>query len=436
MPVQSVPESVKTISKCRVCNSKRLLPVLSLGNQFLADFAEAPGKDSQKVPLELIFCDPHTGGCGLLQLKHTTPPSILYGHHYWYQSGINQTMRDELADITRKVEELTKFRPGDAVLDIGCNDGTLLRSYKTPKLKLVGVDPAVNLVPLAKRGTTDIIHGFFSHKNLAPHLPNGKAKAITAISMFYDLDDPNDFVSDLGKCLDENGVCIIQQNYLCSMLDQNGFDNIVHEHLEYYSLLSMENLLKRHDLEVFDVELRDINGGSFRTYIRRKGASGVTSSGGMRRVEALRKKELTLGLDEAATYKKFGQRARAIATKVHDFIEGETKKGKTVYVYGASTRGNMTVQFCNLDNKFLKAAAERNPDKWGKKTIGTSIPIISEEQARRDKPDYFLVLPWQFLNEFKQREAAYLKSGGKFIVPLPEFQVMGWEDAAVKTKSR
>ncbi len=417
---------IKAIERCRSCLSKNLIPIISLGEQYIADFVDTP-KNSPKIPLELVLCDIESGGCGLLQLKHTTPPELLY-KQYWYMSGVNQTMREALADVTHKAERLVRLSTGNIVLDIGCNDGTLLRSYTTKNIKLVGFEPAGNLVPLAEKDTTKIINDFFSYEEFKKNFGDEKAKIITSIAMFYDLDDPNKFVSDISNCLDKDGLWIIQMNYLCSMLEQNAFDNICHEHLEHYSLLSLNNLLNKHGFEIFDLELNNLNGGSFRVYIKHQGSKSIKPlEGAGERLRKIEEYESNFGLHNKEVYEKFAQRISDTASKIHNFIKTETAKGKKVYVYGASTRGNTLLQFCNLDNKLIKAAAERNPVKWGKKTNGTLIPIISEEQARSEKPDYMLVLPWHFLKEFLEREKAYLELGGKFIVPLPYFRVINKE---------
>lgn len=418
---------IKARTTCRVCDSESVIPILSLGNHYFSDFVDSSNEKGTKIPLELLLCDVTSGGCGLLQLRHTTPPELMY-RQYWYKSGINQTMRDALADITAKAESLVKLSPGDIVLDIGSNDSTLLRSYNTKDLILAGFEPATNLMEEARIDTSKIINDFFNYDSFKKEFGDKKAKIITAIAMFYDLEDPNKFVSDVARCLDKEGVFIIQQNYLCSMLKQNAFDNISHEHLEYYSLMSLNNLLKRHNLEIFDVELNDINGGSFRTYIKYKGSGTIGGfSGAGSRLADLEAYEDTLELQNRKIYDKFAARINETKERLTTFIKEETKKGKKVYVYGASTRGNTLLQYFNLDYTLLKAAAERNPAKWGKKTIGTWIPIISEDQARLEKPDYFLILPWAFLKEFKEREKGFLKSGGKFIVPLPNFEIISDE---------
>ena len=415
-----------TKEACRVCGHGPLTDIISLGDLYVTNFVDTATESEQvRSPLDVVLCDPATGGCGLLQLKHTFSADVMY-RTYWYRSGINQTMRSELAGIAKKVEEIVPLAAGDAVVDIGSNDSTELRSYTVPGLKLIGFEPSKNLMQYAEPGVTKVINDYFTHAGWSAYAGNAKAKAITAIAMFYDLDDPNAFVADIVKCLDDEGLFVVQQNYLPFMLRRNVFDNISHEHLEYYSLTTFKRLLDRHGLELVDVESNDVNGGSMRTYIRHRG-KGTTlriAEGGAERVARILADEEKEGLNDRATYTAFAARIDAIREKLHAFIAGEVAAGKRVYAYGASTRGNTLLQYCDLDHTLIVAAAERNPDKWGRKTVGTLIPIVSEEEARTAKPDYFLVLPWQFLDEFVKREAAYLSGGGKFIVPLPEFRVI------------
>lgn len=415
---------------CRVCNHHPLEQIYALGELCVSDFIDdqnkrnSSQKSPEKVPLTLVLCNQSQGGCGLLQLKHTVFHEIMY-RNYWYRSGMNKTMTEELRGIAAKMQSLMTLSPGDHLIDIGANDGTLLRGYTVPGVKTVGFEPAHNLLQYAQVGTTHIINDFFNYSAWKKSFGKTRAKGISAIAMFYDLDNPNTFVADAAQCLDAEGVFIIQMSYLPSMLSQNAFDNICHEHLEYYSLLSLENLLKRHNLEVFDVELNDINGGSFRVYIKHCGAAiAHTLAGASQRIQDMRDSEMKLGLDQRGVYDAFFTRVQEIKEKVYTFITREVGRGKKVYMYGASTKGNTLLQFFNLDHHLITAAAERNPDKWGKKTVGTMIPIISEEQARTEKPDYFLILPWHFLKEFQEREKEFLERGGRFIVPLPEFNVV------------
>ncbi len=415
-------DPVSITSSCRVCGFKNLEDILSLGDLYVSDFVDS-ASEGTRVPLELVLCNEADGGCGLLQMKHTVPHESLY-RNYWYRSGMNKTMKDELASITVAVKKIVPLAAGDFAIDIGSNDGTLLRSYEAPGLNLVGFEPARNIVEkYGREGLTKVISDFFSFSEWQKEFGEKRAKVITAIAMFYDLEDPNVFVADALRCLDQNGLLVIQMAYLPLALERNAFDGICHEHLELYSLLSLENLLKRHNLEVFDVELRDINEGSFRVYVRRTG-SALESVHGAERVKNLREGEKKFGLHKKQAYEDFVRRIENIKKKTSDFIKEEVRKGKKVYVYGASTKGNTLLQYFGLDHNLIVAAAERNPDKWGKYTVGTMIPIISEEEARKAKPDYFLVLPWHFLKEFREREKEFFRGGGKFIVPLPEFKII------------
>ena len=422
---KTLPETMtfREIKACHSCGSKRLTPILDLGNIYISDFVEVEFDDKRdKPPLELVLCE----DCKLLQLRHTVNPELLY-REYWYKSGINEAMRQALKDITIKVEKLVKLKAGDLVLDIGCNDGTMLRMYETQCLKLIGFDPAITFMEDARKGTTKIINDFFSYEAFRGNFADEKAKVITAIAMFYDLDEPNNFVSDIVKCLDKDGVFIIEQRYLPSMLEQNDVGNICHEHLEYYSLLSLRNLLDRHPLEIFDVELNDVNGGSFRTYIRHAGASIVPFKGAEERLRRLESYEKGLGLDGRKVYEDFASRIENIKSGLYNFIKTEHDGEKIIHVYGASTKGNTILQYFGLDNVLIEAAAERDHRKVGKKTVGTNIPIITEEESRR-RADYFLVLIWHFKDIILKREHEFLKSGGKMIFPLPNFKIISGED--------
>ncbi len=428
MSLETMKKPIVTENKtCYVCKFGSLTPILSLGDLYVSNFIDDGALHrQQKLPLELVLCNKREGGCGLLQLRHSVSHELMY-RKYWYRSGVNKTMTKELQGIVKTIEAMVKLNKDDFVIDIGSNDSTLLRAYSQNELKRIGFEPARNLMSYAKQGTTKIFNEFFNFSDWNKAFGKTKAKVITAIAMFYDLEDPNTFVSHIAKCLDDDGIFIIQMAYLPSMLSKNAFDNICHEHVQYYSLLSLEHLLLRHKLEVFDVILNDINGGSYRTYIRHtgKGKNIKVPNGASKRVRDLRSFEKKLGLDERKIYDDFVKRIIDLRDKLNIFVKKEVEKGKKIYVYGASTKGNTLLQFYNLTNKLIPAAAERNPEKWGKLTIGTSIPIISEEQARAERPDYFLVLPWHFLKEFKEREKEFLLAGGKLIVPLPKFRVIG-----------
>jgi NDP-4-keto-2,6-dideoxyhexose 3-C-methyltransferase len=411
-----------TRTTCRVCGGQ-LDPILSLGEQYISNFVTPETPNGNKAPLDLVLCR----RCTLLQLRHTVPADWMY-QNYWYRSGTNQTMRDALADITNTAEYLIDLRAGDTVLDIGCNDGTLLSSYKTKGIRRIGFDPAVNLAPFSQQVTDQLVIDFFSAEAYGVSSP--RPKIVTSVAMFYDLEDPNKFVSDIKQVMHRDGVWVLQMSYLPLMLKQHDFGNICHEHLEYYSLQSLEYLLESHGFMVSDVQMNDVNGGSIRVFIRNNGADDTLFADATyrklatERVRKMRAQEAKMGLSEAAAYLDFATWIKRIRGDVHNFVADQVLSGKIVAVYGASTKGNVMLQYFGLDNSLISFAAERNPDKWGLITTGTRIPMISEEDARAQHPDYFLVLPWHFIEEFREREKAYLFGGGKFIVPLPHFTLI------------
>src|SRR3990167_722040 len=391
--------------RCRSCLSDKTKDIILLGDQYLSEFRDK-GLPEHRSPLNVVMCK----NCSLVQLRESTDPSLLYNDNYGYYSGINNTIKADLQDIVSSIPDYTQLLSDDTVVDIGSNDATLLKNY--PKsLRRLGFDPVSKFGKFYKEDNLTFINDFFSKRAFLKAYKGRKPKVITAISCFYDLEDPNQFVQDVAEILHPQGVFIVEQNYLATMIENLAFDNIVHEHIEYYSLKSLEHLLNRHFLKVVDVRVNGINGGAFRTYIKH-----------MDGVEKMRLIEAKMRLDNQFTYVLFRMKLEKTAKQVRDFIKGEVKKGKTVYTYGASTRGNSLLQTCKLDDTLIKAAVERNPVKFGKKFLG--IPIISEEQARKEKPDYMLVLPWFFKEEFLKREEDYLKSGGKFIFPLPKFEVI------------
>jgi SAM-dependent methyltransferase len=416
-----------TRQTCRICGSKALSPVVSLGDQFLSGaFAKPEGAPpvQRRVPLDLVRCDPTLDerACGLVQMRHSVPPKVLYAS-YWYRSGVNQTMRDNLAGIAQMAEKMAGLQQGDLVLDIGCNDGTLLKSYRTSGIKRLGIDPS-NVVAHARAAGLEVVNDFFSAAALRSAYPTQKPKVITSIAMFYDLENPHKFVQDIKDSLHEEGRWVLELSYLPTMLEMNSFDTICHEHLEYYSLAPMERLFAEHGLELADVSLNDINGGSFRIAVGHAGKIRPSAEA-QERMQQLRLKEFEMGLDTDAPYALFRRNIKKVRRDLAAFLKKAKAQKKLVHGYGASTKGNTTLQYCGVTPQLMPAIADRNEDKWGSHTIGTNIPIISEEQSRKQKPDYYLVLPWHFIDEFKKREKEFLARGGKFVLPMPEVTLVG-----------
>ena len=416
-----------TRQTCRACGSRALTPVVSLGDQYIGGAFAKPDCTppvQRRIPLDLVRCDPalDQDACGLVQMRHSVPPRVLYAS-YWYRSGVNQTMRDHLAGIAHMAEEIAGLKAGDLVLDIGCNDGTLLKSYHTEGIKRLGIDPS-NVVAHARAAGLQVVNDFFSASALRSVYPEQKPKVITSIAMFYDLENPHAFVADIKDSLDEAGIWVVELSYLPSMLEINSFDTICHEHLEYYSLAPMERLLAEHGLEVIDVTLNGSNGGSFRVAAGHAGKI-KPSDAARERVQQLRLREFEQAYDTDAPYALFRKNIAKIRNDIRAFLKKAKAQKKLVHGYGASTKGNTTLQFCGVTPDLLPAIADRNPDKWGTRTVGTNIPIISEEASRKLKPDFYLALPWHFIEEFKKREHEFLKRGGKFVMPMPQVHFIG-----------
>jgi hypothetical protein len=423
------PTSLRTRTTCRICGSPQLAPVLNLGEQCIAGaFADPDGERpvERTIPVELVRCDmtADQDACGLLQLRHTVPGSILY-QSYWYRSGVNETMTRNLHEIALQAEDLVALEAGDLVVDIGCNDGTLLDGYSRRDVRFLGFDPS-DVARYAIEKGYDVEQDFFRPEVLSRRYPDQKARVITSIAMFYDLEDPASFVEGVAAHLAESGVWVMELHYMPLMLERNAFDVIVHEHLEYYSLAVIERLLAQAGLEVVRAELNDVNGGSIRLFIGHQGRIDALVEA-REALQRLRVEEFEMALDGPEPYLAFAQGAERVRDELRAVCEQLSGEGKKIHIYGASTKGNTILQFAGIDHSLITHAADRNPDKWGSETIRTGIPIIGEEESRAMEPDFYLALPWHFLNEFIQREAAFLERGGKFIVPLPEVRMVGAE---------
>ena len=407
-----------TRNDCRVCGHKNLVERINLGDQYVSDFVKPEDcKKGNIVPIVLDQCQ----SCSLVQARHTAPQDFLYTRHYWYRSGVTKTMRDSLRDVASAIENRVDLRPGDVVLDIGSNDGTLLRSYSVDGLYKVGVEPATNLAEEGNQGVDCFINDFWGYENyegkLLSYLPKvPKAKVITALGMFYDLEDPNQFIADVAEALAPDGVFVAQLMCLADTLSQGDIGNLAHEHLEFYTLRSLMYLYRLNGLEITDLECNNINGGSYRIWAVRSDSIIRRSSCTSSMLDCL---AIERDLEKNYPYEQFNERVRDNAVHIRTYVTGAVASGKTVWVYGASTKGNVLLQHYGLDSSVITGAAERSPEKYGLCTVGTGIPIYSEDEMRKAKPDYLLVLPYAFIDEFVEREQEFLQRGGKFIVPLP-----------------
>jgi hypothetical protein len=400
---------------CRLCGSA-LETVLDLGDIYLNDFIDV-GQKIESAPLTLVKCKK----CELVQLKHTANLDLLY-RQYWYQSSLNKSMIESLQDVVDNIEDRIQLQPGDVVIDIGCNDGTMLGQYNEPELYKVGFDPALNLANKAKQHCTVFHNTYFGDTSIeAP-----EAKVITSIAMFYDLEDPHTFIELVKKSLARDGMWVVQFTDLLSMFKSNAFDNICHEHLEYYSFRVLRNLFEQHGLEVFDVSTNSVNGGSIRMYIGWKDQRHVSPA-----VDILEEDEQDYMNSFDDPFIAFAERVETIKNKVQKFVYEVAFSEEHMFLMGASTKGNTLLQYFDITNKHIAYAAEVNKDKYGKMTVGTNIEIISEKSAIITNPEYFLVLPWHFIEGLLKIHDRYLKKGGKIVVPMPEPKVFKYEGEAL-----
>ena len=398
----------KKITKCRLCHNKKLTQIYNFGNHYVSNFVQKKNiKKGVKAPLNLVYCK----NCQLLQLEHSAPQELMYKKFYWYRSGVTNTMKVALKDIFLNIKKMSIMKKGDTILDIGANDGTLLKYFKNEGFTTIGCEPAKNLTKELMRNSKFVINNFWDFKYLNNILKKNKLKkpkVITAIGMFYDLEDPSKFISDAAKSLDNNGVFIAQLMCLDSMIKKNDLGNICHEHLEFYSYPSLKYLFEKNGLKIMKIEENEINGGSYRIFCKKNIKKSITY------------KENTNLKDIMRFIKRVKKNKKACI----NFLKRSKIDKKKVFIYGASTKGNTLLQYYGINSKIIPYASERSPEKWGKYTINTGLKIISEQDAREINPDYFFVMPYAFIKEFIEREKKWIKGGGKFILPYPNFKIL------------
>jgi len=409
---------------CRVCGSPVLTPVIYLGEQYLQGSFVKPGKEippTRKIPMSLVRCDPMRDerACGLLQMEHSVPPDILYSA-YWYRSGTNNTMREHLRGIAVDAAEISG-RTSGSILDIGCNDGTLL-SYYPDSFEKYGIDPSDVAHEISNQ--VRFVQDIFPSEELMTLLAGRKLDIIHSIAMFYDLEDPIAFTKGIKEILGPEGIWIFEMSYMPTMLKMTSYDTICHEHLEYYSLAVIEFILKQAGMKIFNVALNSINGGSIRCYATHVNNFSYKKDLFIENIKRMRQDEFDLELDTDKPYKHFQDKINVHREELMALLKKLKKEGKKIHVYGASTKGNTILQWCGIDSRMIDVAAERNPDKYGAFTLGTDILIVSEADSRAMAPDYYLVLPWHFKNEFVEREREMIDKGVGLIFPLPTIEII------------
>ncbi len=417
-------ESYIEIDRCRICGNEDLVSILSLGSQYLTGvFPNKVDRSLTQGPLDLVKCNQleYRDHCGLIQLRQSYNLDEMYGDHYGYRSSLNRSMANHLQALTEKLLTIVSVSAEDVILDIGSNDGTLLSFYPENGPLLVGMDPTAKRFGQYYKPHIRPIPDYFSADRFKSLYGERKAKIVTSIAMFYDLEDPLGFVRQVNEILADDGVWLFEQSYLPSMLSSNAYDTICHEHLEYYALRQIKFMADRVGMKIIDLSLNDVNGGSITVTVSKESAPYPELTYELERL--LRIEEKT-GLGSFDIYTEFAGRVFEHRERLVELLNNLKSKDQLVLGYGASTKGNVILQFCGLSTDHLSCIAEVNEEKVGCYTPGTNIPIVSESTARQMKPGYFLVLPWHFKNYLLKREEAFLKNGGKMIFPLPEIEVI------------
>ena len=410
------------IEKCRICRNEELVSILSLGTQYLTGvFPDRAEDHLTHGPLELVKCSISNprDHCGLVQLRQSYNLNEMYSENYGYRSSLNQSMAEHLKALVQELLKMVSISAEDVILDIGSNDGTLLSFYPEKGPLLIGMDPTVKKFGQYYKPHIRPIPDYFSAARFRSLCGDRKAKIVTSIAMFYDLEDPMAFMGEIREVLADDGIWILEQSYLPSMLSANAYDTICHEHLEYYALRQIKFMTDRTGLKVLNVNRNDINGGSFAVTIAKDGSSYNPRTG---EIEKLLLSEKPLDSEEI--FELFKERVFSHRGDLLRLLRGIKQSGELILGYGASTKGNVILQFCGLTQMDLDCMAEVNPEKYGRLTPGTWIPIISEEEAHSMNPDYFLVMPWHFKQNVLHRESNFLQEGGKLIFPLPEIEVV------------
>jgi hypothetical protein len=414
---------IKQISQCRICGNSNLIEVCNLGEQALTGvFPKSIDETVGGGPLELVKCTGDTGQtCGLVQLRHSYSLPELYGGNYGYRSGLNSSMVKHLRGLALDTLKKVSLRKGEVILDIGSNDGTLLSFFPKDDITLIGMDPTASKFKQYYQPHIRVLPDFFGVEKFRSVCGSKQAKVVTSISMFYDLESPLEFADEVREILADDGLWVFEQSYLPLMLKTNAYDTICHEHLEYYSLKQIKWITDQAGLKIVDVALNHVNGGSFRVTVAKSNSSFHENE---TEISKLSRDEEKLGLDTFAVWDIFRQKVFEHRLNLREHIERIKAQELTVFGYGASTKGNVILQYCGLTSSDIPCIAEINEDKFGCFTPGTKIPIVSEDQAKSLYPDYFLVLPWHFMENIVSREQEFLHQGGKLLFPLPEISIV------------
>jgi len=415
-------KAYKKVKCCRICGNETLVPVLNLGDQVLSGiFPESSEQTIPITPLELVKCGESVDKnvCGLLQLRHSADVEEMYGTTYGYYSSLSSSMVDHLKDTFEKLIETRQLKVGDSVLDIGCNDGTFLKLVSTKGVEKVGIDPSSKKFLSRFADDTTVICDYFSHDAIKARMGNKRFQQITAIAMFYDLDNPLQFLRDIRLILAEDGIWAIELAYLPTMLTNLVYDQICHEHVTYPALRQIDWLATRAGLKIINVDFNDVNGGSFLVI----GCCDDNNEYHVHKnVDLILQNESDLS--SIVPFERFRKRIESHRQEVRQFFSKVVDEGKSVIGYGASTKGNIVLNYCGLGPSQLNAICDSNQEKWGRVTPGSNIPIISKQEMKKKKPDFLFVLIWHFHKEVLEDEYEYILQGGSIVFDLPKLHIV------------
>ena len=401
---------------CRLCKNSNLRELLDLGSQsFTGIFPSSQAESVPIGPLTLMRC----GDCGLVQLSHNFEKELMYGDNYGYESSLNSSMVDHLRQISRSLLEISRIKPDSVVLDIGSNDATFLNFFNDLNVNRIGIDPTIK--KFKSKYTSDIcqVEDFFS-KDSFFQVSNKKASIISSISMLYDLEDPIEFAKELWECLEDDGVWFFEQSYLKLMVENLAYDTICHEHLSYFSAGTIKRLLDESGFYVFQAETNLINGGSIAIFAKKK----LKGEEHCIEFKQLLETEAREGMQTFEFYENFVDEISEHKSELISVLTKLKDDGKTIMGLGASTKGNVLLQYVGIDSSLISKIGEVNPEKFDCFTPGTLIPIINENDALSQSPDYFLIIPWHFKETFMIKTQEFRAAGGKLIFPLPKIEIV------------
>ena len=401
--------------ECRICGSSNLVKTLDLGsmppaNSFLKK--RELKKTEKKFPLVVYFCE----DCKLLQLLDVVNPEILFGH-YSYLTSASKPLADHFIEMGRNLAKRFIVSKNDLIIEIGGNDAVLLESIKD-KCRVLNIEPAQNLAEVSRQKGVETINDFFNKNNLADKIfeKYGSAKLIIANNVMAHIDDVKSVFAGIKTLIGDDGVFVFEAHWVGNLINQGGFDQIYHEHLCYFSLIAIKNLVERFNFKIFDVQLVPIHGQSLRVYVGNK--FKVCDS-----VKKFLNKEKKIGLNKAEIFLEFSERVRKNKKKLVNLLE-QLKKTKKIIGYGAPAKGNTLLNFFGINAGILDFLIDSTSLKQKTYTPGTHIPVVFPEKLKEVKPDYILLLAWNYENAILEKEKDLRESGVKFIIPVPNVRIV------------